>query len=182
MSRKRGVPIGSAWSPSDGGGTVRTGESTRAGAAAVRLAAGLYLAWEMTEGLRRAEIHDGTLPVAVAVRRRVVDDEGAGVPSKEEMDAVEPVIAAEVVSCVELRDRGVGCAVGVAAARASAEPVPPSMGMAKTEAKTVSAAGEIGPRPVQPSVVATKAETRATNLPGGAERPSIFIHGSCVRK
>ena len=51
--------------------------------------------------------------------------------------------------------------MGVAAARASAEPVPPSMGMAKTEAKTVSAAGEIDPRPVQPSVVVTEAETRA---------------------
>ena len=33
------------------------------------------------------------------------------------------------------------------------------MGMAKTEAKTVSAAGEIDPRPVQHSVVATEAET-----------------------
>ena len=75
------------------------------------------------------------------------------------MDTVEPVVAAEPVSCVELLNRGVGCAMGVAAARASAEPVPPSMGMAKTEAKTVSAAGEIDPRPVQPSVVATEAET-----------------------
>ena len=72
--------------------------------------------------------------------------------------------------------------MGVAAARASAEPMPPSMGMAKTEAKTVSAAGEIDPRPVLPSVVATEAETRATNLPGGAERPSIPMRGSCVRK
>ena len=61
--------------------------------------------------------------------------------------------------------------MGVAAARASAEPVPPSMGMAKTEAKTVSAAGEIDPRPVQPSVVTTEAGTRATNLPGEAESP-----------
>ena len=58
-------------------------------------------------------------------------------PTKAETDTVEPVVAAEAVSCVELLDRGVGCAMGVAAARASAEPVPPSMGMAKTEAKTV---------------------------------------------
>ena len=49
------------------------------------------------------------------------------------------------------------------------------MGMAKPEAKTVSAAGEIDPRPIQPSVVATEAETRATNLPGEEERPSILI-------
>ena len=34
MSRKRGVPIGSTWSLSDGSGTVRTGKSARAGAAA----------------------------------------------------------------------------------------------------------------------------------------------------
>ena len=34
MSRKRGVPIGSAWSRSDGSGTVRTGESVRAEVAA----------------------------------------------------------------------------------------------------------------------------------------------------
>ena len=72
--------------------------------------------------------------------------------------------------------------MGVAAARASAEPVPPPMGMAKTEAKTVSAANEIDPRPVQLSAAAKEAETRATNLPGEAERPSILIRGSCVRK
>ena len=53
---------------------------------------------------------------------------------------------------------------------------------ARAEAKTVSAAGEIDPRPVQPSVVATEAETLATNLPGEAERPSTLIRGSCVRK
>ena len=72
--------------------------------------------------------------------------------------------------------------MGVAAARASAEPVPPSMGMAKTEAKTVSAAGEIHPRPIHPSVVAIEAETRATNLSREAETPSILIRGSCVQK
>ena len=70
--------------------------------------------------------------------------------------------------------------MGVAAARGSADPAPPSMGMAKTEAKTVSVAGEIDSRPVQPS--ATEAETRATNVPRGAERPSILIRGSCVPK
>ena len=72
--------------------------------------------------------------------------------------------------------------MGFAAARASAEPVPPSMGMAKTESKTVSAAGEIDPQLVQPSVVAAEAETRATNFPGKEERLSIFTRGSCVRK
>ena len=103
-------------------------------------------------------------------------------PSKAETDAVEPVVAAGAVSFVENLDRYVGCAMSVVAARDSPQRVPPSMGMAKTEAKTVSAAGEIGPRPVQLSVVATRAETRATNLPGEAERPSNLIRGSCVRR
>ena len=34
MSRRRGVSISSAWSRSNGSGTVRTGESARAGIAA----------------------------------------------------------------------------------------------------------------------------------------------------
>ena len=78
--------------------------------------------------------------------------------------------------------------MGVAAARASAEPVPPSTGRAKLKAETVSAAGEIDPRPVQLPAVATDAETRATNLPGGAERPLILIYiyiymcVACVRE
>ena len=88
------------------------------------------------------------------------------------MNTVEPVVAEESVSYVNLLDRGVGYAIGVAAARASGEPVPSSIGIAKSEAKAVSAAGEIDWRPVQSSVVATEAETRAINLPGGAERPS----------
>ena len=47
----------------------------------------------------------GAFPVAVAVRRRVVNDGGAGVPSKADMDTVEPMVAAGAVSCIELRDR-----------------------------------------------------------------------------
>ena len=131
-----------------------------------------------------------TLPVVIVVRRRVrvemrseggVTDGGAGVQSEAEADTVEPVVAVESDSCcVELLDEGVDCATVVAAARASAEPV---MGMPKTESKTVSAGGEIDPRPVlQPLAVATEIETRATNVPGGAERLSILVRGSCVRK
>ena len=93
------------------------------------------------------------------------------------------MVAVESVSCVELLDRGVDCAIVVAAARASAEPVPLSMGMATTEAKTVPAAGEIDPRPVQPSAVATEAETRATNLPGGAEsRQFLYVARACENR
>ena len=138
----------------------------------------------MAEEPRRTRSHylqKGKLPVADGVRRRVVDDGGARVESKAERDTVEPMVAAGSVSCVRLLDRGVGCKMGISAARASAEMIPPSMGMAKLESKTVSMAGDIAPRPVQPSVVATKAETQATNLPGEAGRPSILIRGSCVR-
>ena len=124
----------------------------------------------------------GASSVAVAVRRRVVADREAGVPSKAEKDTVESVVAAESVSCVELLDRGVRCAMVVAAARASADPVPPSMGMANTKAKTASAAGEIDPWPAQPWAVAMEAEIRAVNLAGGAETPLIPTRGSCVRK
>ena len=41
------------------------------------------------------------------------------------MDTVEPMVAAESISCVELLHRAVGCVMGVAAARASVEPMPP---------------------------------------------------------
>ena len=48
----------------------------------------------------------------------------------------------------------------VLAARAFAEPGPPSISMTKTEAKTVSAANEIDPRPVELfSALTTDAET-----------------------
>ena len=104
----------------------------------------------------------GALPVAVAVRRRVVQDVAAGVPSKAETDTVESVLAAVSGCSVERLDRGDGWAMGVAAARASAEPVPRSMGMAKPEAKKVSVACDIDPRLVQTSVAAKEDETRAT--------------------
>ena len=69
-------------------------------------------------------------------------DGGAEVPSKGGTDTVEPAVSAESLSCVEILNKGVGgCAMGVAAARASAESVPPSMGMVETEVKAVSAAG-----------------------------------------
>ena len=53
------------------------------------------------------------------------------------------------------------------------------MGIAQAEAKTVPAEGVIDLRPEQPSAVAIGAETRATTLPGGAEKPSI-PYVSCV--
>ena len=64
MSRKRGFPLGSAWSRSDGSGTMRTGESARAGVAAAGGAGrgrgtrgGLQLAWNMAEGSHQARSH-----------------------------------------------------------------------------------------------------------------------------
>ena len=163
MSRKRGVaPCGPASRQEQG--SRRRAEP----AAAVGLAVGLYLVWEMAEGPRRrwpgapagpeSIIYSrGALPVAVAVRRRIVDDGGAEVPSKAETDTVEPVVAAETVSCVELLDRGVGCAMGVAAARASADPLPPSMVRPKPRQKRCQRQAR-SKRPVQSSVVATEAE------------------------
>ena len=68
----------------------------------------------------------------------------------------------------------------VAAARASAEPVPPLEGTAKTEAKAVSAAGKKSQRPGRQSSVVTAAVARAMNLPEGAETSSILIRGPCA--
>ena len=106
---------------------------------------------------------------------------GAGEPGEAEADAVGPVVLTNSVPCVGLLEE-VGWATAVEAAGASAEPAPTSVGTAKTEAKSLSAAGKVHPRPGQRSTVATDAETRATNLPEGAERSSILIRGPCVRK
>ena len=58
---------------------------------------------------------------------------GAGEPGEEGADAVGPVVSTESVPCVGLLG-GVGWATAVATAGASAEPVPTSVGTAKTEA------------------------------------------------
>ena len=104
---------------------------------------------------------------------------GARQPGEAETDTVGPVVSTESVPCVYLLD-GVCWATVVAESGASPEPVPTSVGTAKTEAKSLSAAGKARPRPGQRSTVATDAETRATNVPEGAER-SILIRGPCVR-
>ena len=106
----------------------------------------------------------------------------AGEPGEVGADTVVPMVATESVPCVELLVKGIGWATVIAAAGASAESVPTSVGTAKTEAKAVSAAGNIRPRPGQRSAVATQAAIRATNLPEGTERSSILKRGQCVRK
>ena len=88
----------------------------------------------------------------------------AGEPGEAGADVVGPVVSTESVPCVGLLE-AVGWAMAFAAAGASAEPAPTSVGTAKTEAKSLSAAGEVRPRPGQRSTVATDAETRATNPP-----------------
>ena len=65
---------------------------------------------------------------------------GAGTPGEAGADAVVPVVSTELVPCIELLE-GVGWATVVAAAGALAEPVPDSVGTAKTNAKSLSAAG-----------------------------------------
>ena len=106
---------------------------------------------------------------------------GAGEPGEAEADAVGPVVLTNSVPCVGLLEE-VGWATAVEAAGASAEPAPTSVGTAKTEAKSLSDAGKARARPGQRSTVATDAETRATNLPEGAEWSSTLVCGPCVRK
>ena len=79
---------------------------------------------------------------------------GAGESGETGADTVGPAATTKWVPCVELLERGVGWATVLAAAGASAEPMPASVGTAKTEAKAVSVAGRIRPRPGQRSAVA----------------------------
>ena len=86
------------------------------------------------------------MPDAVALRRRVrvempFEDGfavgGAGESGEKGVNTVGPVVSKVSVACVELLEKGVGWETVVAAAGASAEPVPTSVGTAKTEAKSV---------------------------------------------
>ena len=117
------------------------------------------------------------MPAVVAARRCVRVEMrsedglavgGAGEPGETGADTVGPAVSTESVPCVELLDKGVGWATFVAVAGASVEPVLTSVGAAKTEAKSLSAAGKARPRPGQRSTVATEAKTLATNLSEGA--------------
>ena len=78
--------------------------------------------------------------------------------------------------------RGAHWATIVAAAGASAEPWSPPEGTTKAEAKAGLAVVENTLKPGRRSTVTTKVDKRATNLPNGAERSSIFIRGQCARK
>ena len=109
------------------------------------------------------------MPGAAAVRRRVRVEMrsegvkavgGAGSPGGERVDAAGSVIAAESARC-----EGARWVTALAAAGASAEPVPPLEGTAQTEAKTVSAAGKKYPRPGRRSTVVTVEDTQATRSP-----------------
>ena len=103
-------------------------------------------------------------------------------PSGEGADATGSVISAESAPCGMLDVSGARWATLVAVAGDSAEPVPPPEGTAKTEAKSVSAAGTNSPRPGRQSSVVTAVVTRATNLPERGERSSILVCGPCARK
>ena len=70
----------------------------------------------------------------------------AGEPGEAGADAVGPVVSTESIPCVGLLE-GVGWATAVAEVGASADPVPTSVGTAKTEAKSLSDAGKARPRP-----------------------------------
>ena len=67
---------------------------------------------------------------------------GDGSPCGEGADAAGSVIAVESAPCNVLDEEGACRVTLVTAAGASADPVPPSEGTAKTEAKAASAAGK----------------------------------------
>ena len=104
---------------------------------------------------------------------------GGGSPCGEGADAAGSVILAESAPCQVLDVGGACWATLVAAAGASAEPVPPPEGTVKNEAKAVLVAGKNSRRPERQSLAAI---TRVTNLPERAERSSILIRGPYVRK
>ena len=91
------------------------------------------------------------------------------------------MFSTESVSCVRLLE-GVGWVTAVAAVGASAEPTPTSVGTAKTDAKSLSGAGKIRPRPEQRSTVSTDVETRAKNFPERAEMSSVLTRSPYVQK
>ena len=66
---------------------------------------------------------------------------GGGEPGEGEADADGPMVSTESAPCVELLEKRVGWATVVAAARASAELVPTSVGTAKNGAEAMSAVG-----------------------------------------
>ena len=160
-------------SRSEGIGTVGTGEAARAGVPAVGGAdrgrgtrggtlARLADSRGAPPGPKPQSAAGGAVPAVVAVRRRVRVEMrsedgftvwGAGEPGEAGVDAVGPVVSTESAPYVGLLER-VGWAMAVPATWASAEPLPTSVGTAKTEAKAVSVAGRIRPRPGQRSAVA----------------------------
>ena len=70
----------------------------------------------------------------------------AGEPGETGADAVGSVVLTESAPYVGILE-GVRWVTAVAADGASAEPVPTSVGTAKTEATSLSAAGTVHPRP-----------------------------------
>ena len=108
---------------------------------------------------------------------------GAGEPGETGADTVGPVVSMESVPCVELLEKGVGWATVVAAAGASAEPAPTSVGTDKTETKSLSAASKARPRPGHRSTVATEVETRETNSPKEQKgRQSSYVARVCENR
>ena len=99
---------------------------------------------------------------------------GAGSPGGERTDASESVMATELAPC-----EGACLATAIAAAGASAEPVPPSEGTPKNEAKAVSAAGKIAPRSGRQSTVVTAADARTTKRPSPADDADCEVTRMC---
>ena len=105
---------------------------------------------------------------------------GTGEPGETGADTFGPVFLTESAPYVELLEKEVGSATVVAAAGASAEPVPTSVGTAKTEEKALSAEGKT--RRCGGTAIDGGDGGRNTSdkKPEGAERSSILIRGRCV--
>eukprot|EP00904_Undaria_pinnatifida_P012417 jgi/Undpi1/8305/HiC_scaffold_25.g10774.m1 len=169
-------PTGSAWSRSDGMGTVGPSEAVGAGAATH---GGVMTRWangrRTSPGLKQYSTAGGVVAVAVAAcqRFRVENTpegggavEGVGVPGVKHMDATGSAIAAgSVPPCRARRGRRTLSDSHCGSVAASAQPVPPLESMPGTRNESCVGGGQNSPRPGRRSTVATEAETIAAKLP-----------------
>ena len=200
VRRKRGVPTGSARSRSDGIGTVGTDEAAGAGVTAVggpghgrgnsRRGVSPPGKWSRGPAGPKAIVDIGRCSTSCCCCRPACPGRDA-VPRRRRrghrrarrgrggrglargLNRITPLSRTPRRSRLGDGRRG---SRGFCGARADLG------GYGEDRSESLSAAGKVHPRPGQRSTVVTDAETRATNLPEGAERSSILICGPCARK
>ena len=114
-----------------------------------------------------------------------VADGGAGVPSEAEADTVEPVVAVESVSCVELLDRRVDCGWSSDVRRCCQDFCRSRValdGYGKNRSENGVSCRRNRPAAGTAFGSGERGRNTSENLAGRAERPSILRRGSCVRK